>query len=75
MKLFYLFFTVPVTVLACEGECISGITTEFLVRYRTPINKVLENLVSTHLGSVHFFTPAFPVKPDRQQTYPPNYTT
>ncbi|KAI0783757.1 hypothetical protein C8Q75DRAFT_418641 [Abortiporus biennis] len=36
--------TVPVTVSACEGECIVSITKAFLGNYTTPVQNVLEEL-------------------------------
>jgi len=36
----------PVAVSACEGECIVGITNAFLGNYSSPIQSVLDDIVS-----------------------------
>lgn len=41
-----LLVAVPATVLACEGDCIVGITNAFLTNYTNPVNYVMENVVS-----------------------------
>ncbi|KAF8842957.1 hypothetical protein BDN67DRAFT_965130 [Paxillus ammoniavirescens] len=38
------FLIAPVAVLACEGECIIGITNEFLNLYSSPITNALQNM-------------------------------
>ncbi|PSR79163.1 hypothetical protein PHLCEN_2v7134 [Hermanssonia centrifuga] len=40
------FFAVPVTVSACEGDCIVGITNAFISNYTDPVHGVLENIAS-----------------------------
>ncbi|OBZ75379.1 hypothetical protein A0H81_04105 [Grifola frondosa] len=40
----FLLLTVPVTVSACEGECIVGITNAFLGNYTSPIQAVMMNI-------------------------------
>ena len=40
---------VPVTVSACEGDCISGITNAFLSNYSIPVAEVLLNIVINFL--------------------------
>ncbi|KIK98591.1 hypothetical protein PAXRUDRAFT_664190 [Paxillus rubicundulus Ve08.2h10] len=57
------FLIAPVAVLACEGECIIGITNEFLNLYSSPISNALQNMASLsnlspylpniHNGDVH----------------------
>ena len=37
----------PATVLACEGDCIVGITNAFLGNYTYPVHKVLLTIVSS----------------------------
>ena len=39
---------VPVTVLACEGDCIVGITNAWLGNYTRPVNTVLNTIVRPH---------------------------
>ena len=42
-------FIVPITVvLACEGECIVGITNALLGNYTTPINEALREIVTSN---------------------------
>jgi len=45
------FMIVPVTVSACEGGCIVGVTKAWLANYTTPINNVMGDIViqSNHL--------------------------
>jgi hypothetical protein len=43
----------PVAVSACEGECIVGITNAFLGNYSSPIQAVLNEIVSR--PTVSFF--------------------
>ena len=40
-----LFVTVPVTVSACEGNCIVGITDAFIGNYTAPVNTVTTSIV------------------------------
>jgi len=42
----FVFVAAPVAVSACQGECIVGITNAFLGNYSSPIQTVLDNLVS-----------------------------
>ena len=46
---------VPVTVSACEGDCIVEITHAFLGNYSSPINTVLEGMVSNYLDILMTF--------------------
>lgn len=46
-------FVLPATlVLACEGECIVGITNALLGNYTTPIENVWSEMVSIYLLNV-----------------------
>lgn len=46
-------FIVPATVvLACEGECIIGITNALLGNYTTPMDKALLEIVSIYSSFV-----------------------
>ncbi|KAL6306311.1 hypothetical protein BKA93DRAFT_729396 [Sparassis latifolia] len=48
---FSFLFAVPVTVFACEGECIVGITNAFLTNYSDPIHAVMNN-VATQISAI-----------------------
>jgi len=41
-----LLLAVPVTVWACEGECISGVTNAWRTNYTSPVHAVFENIVT-----------------------------
>lgn len=66
--------TVPATVLACEGECIVGITNAFLGNYTDPIRMTMEQIVSfkSMLLSPHLPTYHHTI---RHRIYPPRYPT
>jgi len=42
----FILVAAPVAVSACEGECIVGITNAFLGNYSSPIQSVLDDIVS-----------------------------
>lgn len=43
----------PLSVFACEGQCIISITNAFLGNYTTPINEVLNDIVGTHGSNIN----------------------
>lgn len=45
----------PLTVLACEGECIIGITKEYLELYNSVVLDVLQNMACTPTRSPLLF--------------------
>ena len=53
-------FVVPATVvLACEGECIVGITNALLGNYTTPMNRAFTEIVNTYPSFVESRTDFF----------------
>ena len=42
----FLLVAAPVVVLACEGDCIVGITNAFVTNYTDPVDFVLGNVVN-----------------------------
>lgn len=53
VKSLFVLAAVPVTVLACEGECIVSITNAFLGNYTTPVNDVLFSIVRINCSTKH----------------------
>lgn len=43
---FVILLVAPISVFACEGQCIVSITDAFLGNYTVPINNVLNDIVS-----------------------------
>jgi hypothetical protein len=43
----FVFLAVPFRVIACEGECITGVTKAFCARYEDPVKKTLDEIVKT----------------------------
>jgi hypothetical protein len=43
----FVFLAVPLRVIACEGECIEGVTNKFCDLYEAPVKKTLDKIVKT----------------------------
>ena len=44
---------VPVTVLACEGDCIVGITNAFVGNYSSPLGQLMKKVVRNKVDMGH----------------------